>query len=511
MDSSNFIYRYYGDRFQRFLWTFLAVIAWPLLCANSCDREVPQACSIGEGPVVCDADQLPTCIHYCAPTADPSEADGESCITNPCDINGATGGVILCPEGFACIPNSSGSRFGTCEAQAPLYGCGASTAAGDDSSYACPTGTYCRPFDSGFSRPSWVDSGAPGMCMPYRLEGQTCQWINECHPGLHCRPVLGSEHFRCVRTCDDVDDCPCEVDGEEPVCQSEGSTYGICTTCFPLGEECDDEAGAPGCCGEAECEAVAEGVNMCCMPENADCETNDDCCGNGPLVCLGGSCERCGLLGEEQPEAGCCDPLVPRGEAEVCSRPCEWEGATVSDMDSCTVHGCSGTITCGTAGADCIANNTSVDDDCDNVDEDCDGRVDEHYPEGQNCQDTPAECQAGFVPDTPGQKSCNYPNEPCDYSIDTWNDSYCWQDPSTHVIWGPPSCAVADTLPNGCTGDSDCSPGEVCGPSGGTCSSGVAGCCERYSSSTGWYYVPCCQIDTSGSGDACWNPGDRNP
>jgi hypothetical protein len=65
-----------------------------------------------------------------------------------------------------------------------------------------------------------------------------------------------------------------------------------------------------------------------------------------------------------------------------------------------------------------------------------------------------------------------------------------------------------DLLPSPCATDSDCSPGEQCGPLGSsTCSAAVQGCCET--GLGGGTFVQCCYMFAGDRTDWCWNPGDH--
>ena len=382
----------------------------------------------------------------------------------------------------------------------------------------CPTGTYCHRFNPEFERPPFIDDSFEGMCWPWAREGALCIEAGspanvQCEPGTYCRPSSpeGSPVWTCVRSCESEEDCPCAHDGFEPECVGEGGSAPICTTCAGVGVACSQQEGAPKCCGEAQCDELADGVagneqGLCCLPEGNECEMDSDCCGAN--VCFEGSCEPCGSVGDPPTDAGCCPGLDERDD--VCSRECRWQGERVYGGEFCTPTGaqesCVGRIVCNPSGAECRPNSVSFDNDCDGVDDDCDGTADEHF-EGGQCYDTPPGCQSGFRPSAAGRETCDYPDEECVYGTPL-NPSYCSLDSSGNIR-GPGDCAVGHLMgPPGCSSDSDCSPGEACGTTASVCGPGVDGCCDGPYTASGPTWFPCCRIDLSQTG-TCWNPGDR--
>ncbi|MEQ8726841.1 MAG: hypothetical protein RID81_36525 [Sandaracinaceae bacterium] len=473
-----------------------------------------QACRNGAGatPIDCTEEELPTCINFCFPTVTQEEADGAACVVDPCDAQRIDeGGVILCPDEFACVPDAPSSRTGTCIQRTVL------TACEKDGSPPCPTGTFCRLFTSVFARPGFIDPSAEGMCMPWIREGALCLEAGdpraiECEPGTYCRPTAAGS-WRCARPCESVDDCACASDGYEPQCIGEGSSAPTCSTCARLGQECDFGEDAPPCCGAATCDDAADTVpgnerGLCCLPEEAECETDADCCGTN--LCFDSKCTPCGGVGEMPTEAGCCGSLTPDGD-NLCSRECVWQGTPANDGDDCTPRtadpSCQGKILCTPAGAECNPISVSPDNNCDGIDDDCDGVPDDDDL-GTCTEPRPAGCQPGFVASTPGREVCASPdNVECHYGTGTHRQTHCSR--IAGLFLGPGDCLVGHTVPaGGCTGPSDCSPGELCGPAGSTCGPAIEGCCEKYSSAMGWHHVPCCRLDRTGS-NLCWNPEDR--
>lgn len=512
-------------RFRAYMLSVLA--ASPLLLASRCSP-TPTACDLGGTPIECGEEQLPTCINYCFPTLPEEEAVGVLCLLNPCDVLSADPDTILCPNDLGCVPNPENpeGRYGTCQSTdaAVLMGCDS------DGSPPCPTGTYCRPFTSSLERPNWIeDEDGDGICVPWKREGNLCDEARvegdptiptlRCEPGTICRSPEVGLPARCLRTCPNgAGDCACPnpEDEEQIRCVGGGSSVPVCTSCVPLRGECDDAPGAPRCCDEssgAECQPVpALGVSQCCKSRGASCGVDSECCSSD--VCFEGSCTECGGVGDPPTDAGCCGSLMERDG--VCARDCRWMGEEVFGGESCVPTGadesCAGEITCTPAGADCRPNSEGPDTDCDGVDDDCDGVPDDDYPENTECFDTPPGCQSGFTPNVPGRERCDYPNTPCTYADGVGRLSYCRHD-MTGNLNGPGGCYVGDPgIGNYCTGNTDCSPGELCGPETGGPStqctgdfSDDPGCCYDFASDT---HYSCCRVDAEVR-NRCWNPGDR--
>lgn len=431
------------------------------------------------------------------------------CVVDPCNNPAQQAGDgILCPAEHGCHPDAPGSALGTCMPRLSLHECEV------DGSPPCPTGTYCRGF-AGIQPPEWIDPEAEGWCVPWAREGARCVVAAfpddvQCEPGTLCQGTIENPwSFRCRRPCPDgVADCPCATPELQPECIGEGSSTAYCTSCFPIGQECDEEEGAPKCCGGAICEPQSFGdISLCCTA-TGECETNDDCCGTNE--CQGGFCKPCGGIGDPpDPDGGCCrDRPTVDG---ICSRPCEWAGVPVMDDDECTPTAahetCVGTIVCDPAGASCIPPDSEPDDNCDEVDNDCDGVVDDDYED--ECTDTPSECtNAGFTPSFAGTRTCGGSDE-CVYSA----DSFCRLANGVTGLdenRNPPGCFYGYAGLN-CADDTACSPGEACGPPGpGSCTSvGDSGCCSyRLPGASMITAVPCCRPDNTQRG-VCWNPGDH--
>lgn len=483
----------------------LVLLPLPFLFAGFC-TPTHQACSQGEGPIVCEEGEMPSCINHCFPTVPASEAVGAACVVDPCDAELVDdGGVILCPRDFACVPDMLDSPSGTCVPHGTL------TACETDGTPPCPTDTFCREFGSNFDRPEFVDDSAEGMCMPFITEGSPCVALGdptrlECEPGTYCRATdpEDSPVWTCVRPCESESDCPCAQGGIKAECVGQGSSAPTCSSCASVGTICETSEKITPCCGEAVCDDARDGIvednlGLCCLPKSAECVDDSQCCGS--TSCQEGTCTSCGGVGEAPADAGCCGSLTEVDD--VCSRDCEWNGQDAYDGQSCNVTGahesCDGEIACTPAGAECRAKNISYDNDCDGIDDDCDGVPDDDYP-APECEDTPPGCQDGFIPSFPGREVCEETEPKCHYAAGL-QQRYCRLDSSGSVS-GPGDCVVGQR----CDSESECSPGEHCGPLGtSVCKQGEPGCCEAPGSDPG--FVPCCRLDPGKAG-MCWNPGD---
>lgn len=418
----------------------------------------------------------------------------------------------ICPDNYTCVPEGDSNRFGKCQVTpaTALMGCDPPPAGA-----TCATGLYCRTFDAELSRPLHIDPGFSGMCVPWVREGALCNadafaegpGTRQCEPGTRCvTDPNNREVRRCMRPCTSDDDCPCDNPGDPGSirCLSEGGAPGFCSICIPNRSQCDETEGAPGCCdGMADClpaqyAGLPAGAMQCCRPpgvgEQSQCTSDEQCCSDA--LCVNGMCTACGRIGDAPVQGvGCCGSLVTRDG--VCARACrEDPGSSCSNYP-----GCQSEWQCTLYGDECVTMPSASDNTCDGLDQDCSGTADEDVVH-QACQLTPPNCQPGFVVDSTtrcvdGNNECRLPFRP------TW----CQHDANGHTIANPGNCY---SVQQECAMDSQCTPGERCGPMGNAnCGMGVPGCCE-FLENFNWVFRKCCTHDSAAT-NLCWNPGDRHP
>jgi hypothetical protein len=247
-------------------------------------------------------------------------------------------------------------------------------------------------------------------------------------------------------------------------------------------------------CGTANADCCVSG-NACDMGKNcaaqlctASCgAVGQSCCNaapgcSGTNVCIGTMCNACKAKGTAcAANAECCGGLTCNGG--VCKTPCN-AGA------SCTVPGLKGSCAAGSTlcgGLDPVCQQVvfaQPDNNCNNVDEDCNGTADNGYV-SHSCSTHPGVCQGGFT--ATGTSSCSNGSENCSAQEGV---GYC-------TICGG-ACGACGATP--CTpGSTKCSPGFVC-KAGAT-----LGCGVQDSSTSCW---PIDSGHCNGCNAACWKPSD---
>ncbi|MFH2009062.1 MAG: MopE-related protein [bacterium] len=284
--------------------------------------------------------------------------------------------------------------------------------------------------------------------------------VNNCVGGVPqtCDPNQGAT----AETCNGLDDnCDGVADGLTETCYAFGSgcTFagGVWTcvgTCNTGSRTCPVGSGTWGSCQgstgpvaelcdglDNNCNgAVDEGLTEACYPlgygPSTGCTAPGTClgvCTEGNRTCGGGAWGACG--GAVTPSAEVCDGLDNDCDGQIdegVTRACQ---VTVVGVGTC-----SGIETC-TAGAwgSCTAQ-TPTTETCNNIDDDCDGAVDENLT--QSCQITVAgvgtctgseTCQAGAwvgcTAQTPTAEICNNHDDDCDGAIDENLTQSCYNGP----------------------------------------------------------------------------------
>ncbi|MBW2263137.1 MAG: hypothetical protein JRG91_14290, partial [Deltaproteobacteria bacterium] len=334
----------------------------------------------------------------------------------------------------------------------------------------------------------------------------------------HASPscVLGECSFVCEEGWTDLDGDPLNGCEEPCVPVPEGSEY----ECNGLDEDCDglvDEDYIAFQCGVGACEtdSVCAGGVETCVPLDPATDTDtlcdgedNDCDGSvdedfEPISCVG----------------ACVDGATCILGTEVCGDPAEVLDATCDGLDGdCdgSVDEDYVVYTCGMADSVCTGGVESctagspldvVDMTCDDVDDDCDGVADDNYVPttcGVGECEADSECTGGAVTCTPLTPSyttdevCNDLDEDCDGSVDEDYVSY---------TCGTGYCEATSVCVSGLE---NCTPGTALGSVDTTCD-GVDDDCDG---SFDEEYVPyscgagICQRDSvcSGGADSC-SPG----
>lgn len=271
-------------------------------------------------------------------------------------------------------------------------------------------GTPCEEDEDCFS----------GWCVP-SPEGKVCSktCLDDCPDGFECQSMTapnGSPVFVCIHPraslclpCLENKDCNQTIAGEGNECLSWGEEGSFC------GASCDEDDPCPSGYGCEEMEDSDGDITWQCLPEEGLCD--------------------CGPLGAQIQAMTTCSQTNDVG---VCLAPrfCDFSGLAACEAPE------------------------AVEEDCDGVDDDCDGATDEntggdlctHEWEGGSCEGLTT-CQDGALvctAPTPEAEACNGLDDDCDGALDE-------DFPDTDAD-GTADCLDLDDDGDGSPDEEDCEP-----------------------------------------------------
>ena len=395
---------------------------------------VPVASTCGEG--ICAARGVRSCEGgQIVDTCDAGEPGREVCNAIDDDCDGETdediaGFPTACGEG-ACASRGQtfcrdGALIDTCEPRAP--GREVCNATDDDCDGA--TDEAIAPVPTACGQGACADRGEI-TCRDGRL-------VDSCQPGQPGREVCNATDDDCDGNADEgINPVPSAcgqgacADRGEITCR-DGRLVDSCEPGDPAREVCnafDDD-----CDGDTD-----EDIE----PTRTECG-DGSCAGTGALVCVDGD------------EVDTCLPEPPG--AEICNDlddDCDGnidEGFHLGERCQVGVGAClaRGTLVCGRGDALCDAvPGAPRPETCDGTDEDCDGAIDELPPRASECGVGVCEssgdiaCEHGVLVDTcepglPDDEVCNDLDDDCDGTIDEGTESRQWrvtEFAGGHALW----------------------------------------------------------------------------
>ncbi len=361
-----------------------------------------------------------------------------------------------------------------------------------------PAETLCDGIDNNCN--GSIDEGlrnACGTCGAAPLE--SCNRADDDCDGIIDEGVCGG-CVPSVEICNNLDDdCNGTIDMITRAC---GTSVGVCTagtqlcTAGTFGP-CSGMGPTPEICNnlDDDCDGVIDGQVQMCGTSVGECAAGSQICMAGALgPCIGAigpSTERCDLLDNDCD--GRVDELNPGGG-----------GTCGSSVGVCRA----GMLACVAGGLTCVGGSGGSAELCNNLDDDCDGRIDEGDPGGGASCGTSAvgacslgtlRCIAGGFSCVgargPTPELCNGIDDDCDALIDEGNPEgglACGDDTgecvsgTTNCVSGVLMCVgavgprpeVCNALDDDCNGviDDGIPVGAACGTDVGECDPGINVC-----------------------------------
>lgn len=353
--------------------------------------------------------------------------------------------------------------------------------------------------------------GTSGECVPSAGGVELCDGIdNDCDGevdedfpdlGEACESGLGACAVEGVKVCaEDQLDTVCDAVAGEPSDE----------VCDEVDNDCDGEVDEDF---ETLGDACTAGDGACSNTGTVVCQADGTAACNAVAGTPGGA-ELCNDMDDD------CDGEIDEGfvgigdACEVGVGACAASGIQVCAMDGSAV-------VCG------AVEGTPTDEICDGIDNDCDGDTDEGFNVGTSCAAGMGVCRqtgsivcdgageamcdavAGNPPQNP-ELSCDNLDNDCDGAVDEGcdddNDNYC--DAGMHRVGNPTVCPAGG---NDCDDtDASINPGavEVCDGVDNDCSNGV----DQDATDASTFYLDCdgddYAADTVASRDACMPPAD---